>query len=135
MRLHYLKTATSNYFLMKTNSMRNIYKAVDYSYIAILLGGINMAAKKYYEMKVGSTKHVFTGKSPRQAALKAAARGFGDIKLRERGRRNKDGTYSIHKFKGSVSMINAPANRPSWLPAQVKKPIVKKAGVDRVKKF
>jgi hypothetical protein len=37
-------------------------------------------AKKYYEMKVGSTKHVFTGKSPRQAALKAAARGFGDIK-------------------------------------------------------
>jgi hypothetical protein len=94
-----------------------------------------MAAKKYYEMKAGGKKHVFTGKSPRQAALKAAARGFDDITLRERGRRNKDGTYSIHKFKGSVQVIDAPANRPSWLPAKVKKPVVKKAGVDRVKKF
>ena len=28
---------------------------------------------------------VFTGKSPRQAALKAANRGYTDIKLRERG--------------------------------------------------
>ena len=94
-----------------------------------------MVAKKYYEMKAGSKKHVFTGKSPRQAALKAAARGFGDIKLRERGRRNKDGTYTIHRFKGSVKIINAPANRPSWLPAKVKKPVVKKSGVERVKKF
>ncbi len=94
-----------------------------------------MTAKKYYEMKAGGKKHVFTGKSPRQAALKAAARGFGDITLRERGRRNKDGTYSIHKFKGSVQIIDAPANRPSWLPAKVKKPVVRKVGVDRVKKF
>jgi hypothetical protein len=92
-------------------------------------------AKKYYEMKVGGTKHVFTGKSPRQAALKAAARGSSDIVLRERGRRNKDGTFSLHKFKGSVKVIDAPANRPSWLPARVKKPVVTKAGVQRVKKF
>jgi hypothetical protein len=91
--------------------------------------------KKYYEMKVGNNKHVFTGKSPRQAALKAAARGFTEIKLRERGRRNKDGTYSVHKFRGSVKVINAPANRPEWLPEKVKKPSVSKAGVDRVKKF
>lgn len=94
-----------------------------------------MVAKKYYEMKAGGKKHVFTGKSPRQAALKAAARGFSEIKLRERGRRNKDGTYTIHKFKGSVKVINAPENRPEWLPARVKKPTVKKSGVDRVKKF
>jgi hypothetical protein len=94
-----------------------------------------MATKKYYEMRIGGKKHVFTGKSPRQAALKAAARGSTDIKLRERGRRNRDGTYSIHKFKGSVTVINAPANRPAWLPARVKKPSVKKVGVDRVKKF
>ena len=94
-----------------------------------------MAAKKYYEMKVGGKKHVFTGKSPRQAALKAAARGFGDITLRERGRRNKDGTYTLHNFKGSVNVIDAPANRPSWLPAKVKKPIVRKSGIDRVKKI
>ena len=94
-----------------------------------------MAAKKYYEMKVGSQKHVFTGKSPRQAALKAAARGFGDIKLRERGRRNKDGTYTIHVFKGSRQKTSvSPSSNVSWLPSQVWKPIVKKIGIERVKK-
>jgi hypothetical protein len=33
----------------------------------------------------GNEKGVFTGKSPRQAALKAANRGVQDIRLRERG--------------------------------------------------
>jgi hypothetical protein len=32
-------------------------------------------------------------------------------------------------------VISAPDNRPSWLPAKVKKPSVSKVGVDRVKKF
>ncbi len=93
-----------------------------------------MADKKYYELKDKSgNKHVFTGRTPRQAALKAATRGFNDINLRERGRRNKDGTYSIHMFSGDVKMVSAPSNRPSWLPASVKKPIVSKKGVKRVK--
>ncbi len=94
-----------------------------------------MPKKKYYVMKVGNKTHVFTGKTPRQAALKAATRGFTDIKLRERGRRNKDKTYSIHVFKGSVKKVSSPAGRPSWLPASVKKPVVKKVGVTRVKKL
>jgi len=93
-----------------------------------------MADKKYYELKdKKGNKHVFTGRTPRQAALKAATRGFSDINLRERGRRNKDGTYSIHMFSGNIATVDAPANRPSWLPAKVKKPIVKKKGVKRVK--
>ena len=66
--------------------------------------------RKYYELRVGEEKHVFTGKTPRQAALKAATRGFKDIRLRERGRRNKDGTYSIHVFKGDVKIVDAPEN-------------------------
>lgn len=90
---------------------------------------------KYYELKKGRTKHVFTGRTPRQAALKAATRGFTDIRLRERGRRNKDKTYSIHVFRGSTKMVSAPADRPSWLPARVKKPKVSKVGVERVKKI
>ncbi len=90
---------------------------------------------KYYELKVGDDKHVFTGKTPRQAALKAATRGFTDIRLRERGRKNKDNTYSIHIFEGEVREVDSPENRPSWLPAKVKKPIVKKQGVERVKTF
>jgi len=93
------------------------------------------AEVKYYEIKKGKEKHIFTGRTPRQAALKAATRGFTDIQLRERGRRNKDGTYSIHMFAGSTKMVDSPADRPSWLPAKVKKPKVSKKGVKRVKKF
>ena len=94
-----------------------------------------MAAKKYYILKAGSKSSIFTGRSPRQAALKAATRGISDIKLRERGRRNKDRTYSIHIFKGSRSKISVASGGPSWLPTSVWKPSVKKIKVDRVKKI
>jgi len=91
------------------------------------------AAKKYYILKEGRKSSIFTGRSPRQAALKAATRGVKNIRLRERGRRNRDGTYSIHVFKGAVKVESAPANRPSWLPSRVKKPSVRKVGVERVR--
>jgi hypothetical protein len=91
--------------------------------------------KKYYVLKSGRKVSVFTGRQPRQAALKAAARGFTDIRLRERGARNKDRTYSVHVFKGSRAKVSAPANKPSWLPSQVWKPTVKKVGVERLKKL
>lgn len=93
------------------------------------------AARKYYVLKRGRKSAIFTGRSPRQAALKAATRGVSDIRLRERGRRNKDGTYTIHVFKGSTRVVSAPANRPRWLPAKVKKPVVRKVGVERVKRI
>lgn len=91
--------------------------------------------KKYYILKRGSKVSVFTGRSPRQAALKAATRGISDIRLRERGRRNRDGTYTIHIFRGSVKRVSAPENRPDWLPAMVKKAIVKKVKIDRIRKL
>ena len=94
-----------------------------------------MAAKKYYILKAGSKSSIFTGRSPRQAALKAATRGITDIRLRERGRRNKDRTYTIHVFRGSVREVEAPANRPSWLPARIKKPTVSKVGIEKVKRI
>ncbi len=93
------------------------------------------ATRKYYVLKRGSRVSVFTGRSPRQAALKAATRGISDIKLRERGRRNRDGTYSIHIFKGSVKKVSAPDNRPDWLPSKVKKAVVRKVKVDRVRRI
>lgn len=91
--------------------------------------------RKYYVLRKGNRTSIFTGRSPRQAALKAATRGVGDIKLRERGRRNKDGTYTIHIFKGSVRTVSAPENRPEWLPARVKKPVVQKVGVERIRRL
>ncbi len=93
------------------------------------------AAKKYYVLLKGSKEvAVFTGRQPRQAALKAASRGFTEIKLRERGRRNQDGTYSIHLFKGGRKQVKAPEDGPDWLPDKVWKATVSKKGVDRVKK-
>jgi len=72
--------------------------------------------KKYYVLMKGSkaTDHIFSGSSPRQAALKAATRGNSGIRLRERGRRLKDGRYPIHIFRGSVKIVASPANRPDW---------------------
>jgi hypothetical protein len=97
-----------------------------------------MAAKKYYKLLDKSNKELatFTGRQPRQAALKAATRGYNDIRLRERGRRNKDKTYTIHQFRGSRSKVSVPSSsNVSWLPSSVWKPSVKKVGIERVAKL
>ena len=92
------------------------------------------SAKKYYIMKSGRKAAIFTGRQPRQAALKAATRGFSDIRLRERGRRNRDGTYTVHIFKGNRKKVSVAAD-VDWLPSKVWKPIVKKVRVERMKKL
>jgi len=92
------------------------------------------AGKKYYILKKGSKTSIFTGRQPRQAALKAATRGFTDIKLRERGRRNRDGTYTVHVFKGNRKKVKVDSSASvKWLPNEVWKPAVKKVKIDRVK--
>ena len=95
------------------------------------------ARRKYYKLvQNGREVATFTGRQPRQAALKAATRGFSDIRLRERGRRNRDKTITIHVFKGSRKKVTVPeANRVSWLPSSVWKPSVRKVGIERVKKL
>jgi hypothetical protein len=92
------------------------------------------SARKYYILKSGRKSSIFTGRQPRQAALKAATRGATDIRLRERGRRNRDGTYTVHVFRGSRKKVRVEASESvKWLPGQVWKPTVKKVKVDRVK--
>lgn len=75
------------------------------------------------------TEHVFTGRQPRQAALKAATRGHTEINLRERG------TKKVHRYRGSVEVVDAPENSPGWLPSKVKKPRVKKLGIQKLEKL
>ncbi len=87
---------------------------------------------KHYLLKSGRTVAVFTGRHPRQAALKAATRGFSEIKLRERGRRNRDRTYTIHVFRGGRQKVSL-ENGPSWLPGSVWKPRVKKVRSERIR--
>lgn len=105
-----------------------------------------MAEVKTYELvsAPGRDKPVFTGRAPRQAALKAASRGFASIRLRERGaaRSKREGEgkkrrmvryVRVHVFKGSRKKVARPEGAPSWIPAQVWQPRVAKQGVEWVK--
>jgi hypothetical protein len=76
----------------------------------------------------GKEEGVFTGKQPRQAALKAANRGIKDIRLRERG------TKKVHIFTGERKQVNKPKNAPTWMPAKIWKPFVKKVGTETLEK-
>ena len=86
-------------------------------------------AKKYYVLKQGSKLSVFTGRSPRQAALKAANRGFTDIRLRERG------TKKVHIFQGERKQVPKPTNAPGWMPSSIWKPNVKKIGIEKLEEI
>ena len=82
--------------------------------------------------KNGNESGVFTGKQPRQAALKVANRGAGTkkkpdtIMLRERG------TKKVHVFKAWKETVDAPKNRPSWMPAKINKPFVEKVKIEKI---
>ena len=72
----------------------------------------------------GNEIGIFSGKQPRQAALKAANRGVTDIRLRERG------TKKVHIFTGERKQVKKPKNAPAWMPAKIWKPMVKKVGIE-----
>lgn len=80
----------------------------------------------------GSEKGLYTGKQPRQAALKVATRKEGTvdapvtIKLRERG------TKKVHVFKAWRALVDAPAVRPDWMPAKIYKPFVRKECIEKL---
>ena len=74
--------------------------------------------------KDGNEIGVFTGKAPRQAALKAANRSYTDIRLRERG------TKKVHIFTGERKQVKKPKSAPKWMPDKIWKPIVKKVSVE-----
>ena len=76
--------------------------------------------------KDGNEIGVFTGKQPRQAALKAANRGHKDIRLRERG------TKKVHMFAGERKQVKKPKSAPAWMPDKIWKPIVKKIGIEKL---
>ena len=78
--------------------------------------------------KDGNEIGVFTGKQPRQAALKAANRGYTDIKLRERG------TKKLHVFTGERKQVKKPKGAPVWMPDKIWKPVVKKVGIEYLDK-
>ncbi len=80
----------------------------------------------------GNEHGVFTGKQPRQAALKAANKEKGTkskpviLRLRERG------TKKVHVFKGWKEVVDAPKNKPAWMADKVNKPFVKKVCIEKL---
>jgi hypothetical protein len=78
--------------------------------------------------KDGNEIGVFTGRQPRQAALKAANRGYENIRLRERG------TKKVHVFTGERKQVKKPKGAPAWMPAKIWKPNVKKIGTEKLEK-
>lgn len=82
----------------------------------------------FRDSTAGRETSVFTGRQPRQAALKAASRGKKEIYLRERG------TKKLHHFRGDRKKVKAPYNKPSWMADYVWKPAVRKAGIVRLER-
>jgi hypothetical protein len=82
----------------------------------------------------GAETSIFTGRSPRQAALKAANKGDGTADKPETIKLREHGTKKIHVFKGWKAIVDAPVNRPAWLPEKINKAFVSKEKIETIEK-
>lgn len=84
----------------------------------------------------GEEESVFSGSTPRQAALKAARRldpadsedaaDPTDLRLREKG------THKVHIYEGWAWVEDAPDDKPNWMPGEITKGNVSKQGVEHL---
>jgi len=84
----------------------------------------------------GDEPSVFSGKTPRQAALKAARRlepapsedeaDTEVIRLREKGE------HKLHVYDGWAWEEEAPDDKPNWMPEEITKGNVSKQGVEHI---
>jgi len=84
----------------------------------------------------GEESSVFSGGTPRQAALKAARRldpasseNAADpleLRLREKG------TKKVHIYEGWAWEESAPSDKPDWMPEDITKGNVSKQGVEHL---
>lgn len=87
----------------------------------------------------GNEPSVFTGRAPRQAAMKAARRlepapsqdtaEAEEICIRETGEKK------IHVYKGWAWEENAPDNKPNWMPEEITKANVSKQGIEQLEEL
>jgi hypothetical protein len=86
--------------------------------------------------ETGEETGLFSGKRPRQAALKAARRldpaeseaqaAGEDLRLRERG------TKKLHIYEGWAWREQAPEDRPDWMAETVTEANVSKHGIEHL---
>ena len=87
----------------------------------------------------GEETSVYSGKIPRQAALKAARRldpaesesqaSRTQFRLREKG------TEKLHIYEGWAWRDEAPADKPDWMPETITEANVSKEGVEHLEEL
>lgn len=89
----------------------------------------------------GEETSVFSGGTPRQAALKAARRldpagheseartEAEELRLREKG------TQKVHVYMGWAWEESAPEDKPDWMPGEITKGNVSKEGVEHLEEI
>ena len=87
----------------------------------------------------GGETSVFSGRTPRQAALKAARRldpadgetnaQRHELKLREKG------TQKVHIYEGWAWEEEAPGDKPDWMPSRITEANVSKQGIEHLQEI
>jgi len=84
----------------------------------------------------GEEPSVFSGNTPRQAALKAARRlepapSEDDAEMTELQLREK-GTDKVHIYEGWAWHEEAPDDKPDWMPEEITEANVSKQGIEHL---
>ena len=84
----------------------------------------------------GNETSVFSGRTPRQAALKAARRldpaGSEDAADRTELRLREKGTKKVHIYDGWAWEEEAPDDKPDWMPTEITEANVSKKGIEHL---
>lgn len=87
----------------------------------------------------GNETSVFSGGTPRQAALKAARRldpaPSEDAAVPETIRLREKGTEKVHVYEGWAWEEDAPEDKPDWMPGEITKGNVSKQGVEHLEEI
>ena len=87
----------------------------------------------------GSETSVFSGRTPRQAALKAARRleaADGEANAtREALHLREKGTQKVHIYAGWAWREDAPDDKPDWMPETITEANVSKQGIDHLEEL
>lgn len=82
---------------------------------------------------------VFSGRTPRQAALKAARRldaADGESNAnREELRLREKGTHKVHIYEGWAWREDAPDDKPDWMPSTITEANVSKQGIEHLEEL
>jgi hypothetical protein len=84
----------------------------------------------------GTETSVFSGNTPRQAALKAARRldpaSSEDAAERTELRLREKGTDKVHIYDGWAWEETAPSDKPDWMPDEITEANVSKKGIEHL---